>query len=64
MLGDMRARANSVCFPALSRSDRRVLALLLVARIDCAVLSTVLSVLAVLAVRWWCGDAYTLNVDV
>ena len=37
MLDNMLARANSVCFLALSRSDRRVLALLLV-RVDCAAL--------------------------
>ena len=49
MLDDMLARANSVRLPALSRSDRRVLALLLVARVDCAVLYC--AVLAVLAVR-------------
>ena len=30
MLNDMLARANSICLLALSRSDRRVLALLLV----------------------------------
>ena len=33
---DMLARANSVCLVALSRSDLRVLALVLV-RVDCAV---------------------------
>ena len=58
MLDDMLARANSVCLPALSRSDRRVLALLVVARVDCVVLyynCAVLycAVLAVLEVRWW-----------
>ena len=36
-LDDMLARANSVCLLALSRSDRRVLALPFV-RVDCAVL--------------------------
>ena len=43
-------RANSVCLPALSRFDRRVLALPLVVRVGCAVLHC--DVLAVLAVRW------------
>ena len=38
MLDDMVARANSVCLLALSRSDRRVLALLLVGVDCCAVL--------------------------
>ena len=38
MLDDVLARANSVCLPALSRSDRPVLALLLVAGVDNAVL--------------------------
>ena len=52
MLDDMLARANSVCLPALPCSDWRVLALLLVARVYCAVLfCAVLAVLAVLAVR-------------
>ena len=56
MLDDMLAQANSVCLPALSRSDRRVLALLVVARVDCVVLyynCAVLycAVLAVLEVR-------------
>ena len=51
MVDDMLALANSVCLPPLSRSDRRVLALLLVARVDCAVVYC--AVLAVLAVRWW-----------
>ena len=37
MLDNMLARANSVCLLALSRFDRRVLALLLV-RVDCAAL--------------------------
>ena len=50
MLDDMLARANSVCLPALSRSDRRVLALLLVVRVDCAVLNC--AVIVVFAVRW------------
>ena len=36
MLDNTLARANSVCLLALSRSDRRALALLLV-RVDCAV---------------------------
>ena len=45
----MLARTNSVWLPALSRSDRGALAVLLVARVDCAVLYCV--VLAVLAVR-------------
>ena len=45
MLDDMLARANSVCLPAMSRSDRHVLALLFVARGDCAVVyCTVLAV--------------------
>ena len=38
MLDDMLGRANSVCLPALSRADRRVLDLMLVMRVDCAVL--------------------------
>ena len=46
---DMLARANSVCLPALSRSDRRVLSLLTVERVDCVVLHG--AVLAVLAVQ-------------
>ena len=49
MLDDMLAGANSVSLPAMPRSDRRVVALLLVARVDCAVLyRAVLAVLAVL----------------
>ena len=52
MLDDMLAQANSVCLPAWSRSDRPVLALLLVARVDCAVpYCAVLAVFAVLAAR-------------
>ena len=38
MLDNMLARVNSVCLHALSRCDWRVLALLLGARVDCAVL--------------------------
>ena len=45
----MLARTNSVWLPALSRSDRGALAVLLVARVDCAVLYCI--ALAVLAVR-------------
>ena len=37
MLDDMLALANCICLLALSRSERRVLALLLV-RVECAVL--------------------------
>ena len=51
MLDDMLAQANSVCLPALSRSDRRVLVSLLVARVDCAVLYR--AVITVLVVRGW-----------
>ena len=42
-LDDMLARDNSVCLLALSRSDRRILALLIVARVDCAVLCYVVA---------------------
>ena len=51
MQADRLARANSVCMPALPRCDRRVLALLLVARVDCGV--RYCAVLAMLAARWW-----------
>ena len=45
----MLSRANPVCLPVLSHSDRRVIALRLVAPVDCVVLYC--AVLAVLAVR-------------
>ena len=52
---DMLARVNLVCLPALSRFDRRVLALLDV-RVDCAVLRC-----AVLSL--WCGSRYLMTLD-
>ena len=52
MFDDMVARANPICLPAFSRSDRRV-GLLLVARVDCPVLYCAVLDNSVLAVRRW-----------